>query len=124
MTSQLASMNAGHDNYCSENQLITDQEAPECARGLQSRDSAAPAGRRAGTHLKVAVDHPVDLEVVVVVAERVEERLGDSQPAHVEKELQPEPAFDEAVRRRRTPLPLRPGLARSRQTAVLWSCGM
>ena len=38
-------------------------------------------------HLQVTVDHPVDLEIVVIVTERVEQRLRYSEPAHVEKEL-------------------------------------
>lgn len=38
--------------------------------------------------LQIAVDDPVHLEVVVVLAEGVDERLGHLEPAHVEEELE------------------------------------
>ena len=40
------------------------------------------------SHLQISVNHEVRVEVLVVLTERVEESLGDFEPAHVEQELQ------------------------------------
>ena len=39
-------------------------------------------------HLKVPVDQKVTLEVIIILAERVDQSLGDLEPAHVEEELE------------------------------------
>ena len=49
------------------------------------------------SHLEVPVDHPVHLEVIVVLAEGVDQRLRYLQPTHVEEELQREVAQRGAI---------------------------
>ena len=39
-------------------------------------------------NLQISVNHEIGVEVLVVLAEGVEESLGDFEPAHVEQELQ------------------------------------
>ena len=39
-------------------------------------------------HLKVSVKQVIDVKVLVVIAKRVDQNLGDVQPAKVEEELE------------------------------------
>ena len=39
-------------------------------------------------HLKVPVDQKVTLEVIIILAKRVDQSFGHLEPAHVEEELQ------------------------------------
>ena len=39
-------------------------------------------------YFEVAIDHRVHFQIVVVLAERIDERLGYLQPSHVEEKLE------------------------------------